>query len=101
MRVRQITNKAISEGAHSLENHPLVKRDSNGTASCLSIHEDVQVVIQLRTFLGKVMQDPDPMGPAAPQPFFGDVIQGAVTLDRSNLRLLLSRHHHPPQIESL
>ena len=37
----------------------------------------------------------------APRTLAGGINQGAVPLDRSNLRLLLSRQHHPLQIQGL
>ena len=50
---------------------------------------------------GKSHAGPRHLCRKAPRPSFGVNNQGAVPLDRSNLRLLLSRQHHPLQIQGL
>ena len=51
--------------------------------------------------LGKSQARVRPMGRAVTRASAGGINQGAVPLDRSNLRLLLSRQHHPLQIQGL
>ena len=54
-----MTGKTIPRGTARTSRDSPLKAASDGTASSLYIHGTVQVALKLRTFLGKVVQDPD------------------------------------------